>query len=84
MSYKSESSLIFFFDLPVISEEQNPTLTAAITENKLNSAISRLKANKSPSLDGFPSEWYKKSRPEFILILLLACDTSLTEAKMPL
>ena len=32
-------------NLPVLSEEQNQILTAAVTEKELNSAISKLKAN---------------------------------------
>lgn len=48
-------------NLPVLAEEQNQILTAAVTETELNSDISRLKANKSPGPDGFPSEWYKAS-----------------------
>lgn len=43
-------------NLPVISEQQNEILTAPVTEIELNSAISTLKANKSPGPDGFPSE----------------------------
>ena len=40
----------------IVSEEQNQILTAAVTEKELNSAISKLKANKSPAPDGLPSE----------------------------
>lgn len=46
-------------NLPVLSEEQNQTLTAAVTKTDLNSAIARLKANKSPGPYGFLLEWYK-------------------------
>lgn len=46
-------------NLPVLSEEQNQTLTAAVTKTGLNSAITRLKANKSPGPYGFLSKWYK-------------------------
>lgn len=66
-----------------MTEEQNQTLIAEITETELNNAISRLKANKSPGPDGYPSEWYKTFRSELTPSLLRACNTSLTEAKIP-
>lgn len=70
-------------NLPVMTEEQNQTLITEISEIELNNAISRLKANKSPGPDGFPSEWYKTFSSELIPGLLRACNTSLLEAKMP-
>lgn len=48
-----------FLSLPTSLEDQNTELIAEITEKELNSAMSRLKANKTPGTDGFPSEWYK-------------------------
>lgn len=70
-------------NLPVITVEQNQTLSAVITETELNNTISRLKTKKSPGPDDFSSEWYKTFRSELIPILLQACNTSLMEAKMP-
>ncbi len=46
-------------DLPSICKMQNNSLTADITKEEIQDAISRLKANKSPSSDGFPSESYR-------------------------
>lgn len=57
-------------------------MTAAITEIELNGAISRLKANKSPGPDGFPSDWYKAFRTELLPSLLRACNTVLKDSKM--
>lgn len=67
-----------------LSEEQNKLLTDAVTESELNSAISRLKANKSPGPDGLPSEWYKAFRCELMPVLLRACNTTLENGIMPL
>lgn len=77
------SEFLKSLNLPELSEEQNQILTAAITETELNSAISRLKTNKSPGPDGFPSEWYKTFRFELISNLLRACNITLKDAKMP-
>lgn len=54
-------------NLPVVSEEQNKILAAAVTETEVNCAISRLKANKSPGPDGFPSERYKAFENAFLV-----------------
>lgn len=70
-------------NLPAMSGEQNEILSAPITEIELNKAISTLKANKSPGPDGFSSEWYKAFRAELMPTLLQACNTTLTDAKMP-
>jgi len=58
-------------NLPTVSEEHNTIMTAAITETELSGAISRLKTNKSPGPDGFPSDWYKAFRTELLPIAFL-------------
>lgn len=45
--------------LASIGEEQNIIMTQNITEKELDEAIQMLKMNKSPGIDGFPSECYK-------------------------
>lgn len=37
-----------------------------ITEGKLRKAISRLKSNKSPGLDGYMAQQYKEFKDELI------------------
>lgn len=43
----------------------------------------RLKSNKTPGSDGFPSEWYKTFREELTLRLLNYFNLTLTQGKMP-
>lgn len=52
-------SFLDSFNLPTITQEQNKTLTADITEKEVKAAISRLKPCKSPGSDSFTAEWYK-------------------------
>lgn len=78
------NKLLNTLNLPTLSKEQNKLLTDTVTESELNSAISRLKANKSPGPDGLPSEWYKALRCELVPVRLRACNTTLENNVMPL
>ena len=69
--------------LPSVSEEENKTLISDITIEELNSAISRLKASKSPGTDGFTAEWYKALREQMAPILLRTFNWVLQEKKIP-
>ena len=69
--------------LPVLSSEQSNNLIAEITEEEVNKAVSRLKANKSPGPDGFPSEWYKTFISELIPTLLNTFNAALKDGKLP-
>ena len=46
--------------LPPISIEQKDMLDAQITDEEIRATISSMKTGKSPGLDGFPVEYYKK------------------------
>lgn len=70
-------------DLPSIGEQHNRALVAEITAQELNSAISRLKANKAPGTDGYPSEWYKTFRPQITSMLLNCFNHTLKTGEAP-
>lgn len=53
--------------------------TKILRQGEMQNAISRLKANKSPGLDGFPSEWYRNFTSELTPILLQTCNIVLLE-----
>lgn len=53
---------LFGLNLPQIGEEQNNQIVSEITQEEINTAISKLKNNKSPGADGYTSEWYKVFR----------------------
>lgn len=58
-------------------------LISNITKKELGAAISRLKSNKMPGSDGFPSECYKTFGEELTLLLLNSFSLTLTEGKLP-
>ena len=57
-------------DLPSIGKVQNERITAKITRDEIHKAIGKLKTNKAPGSDGFPSEWYTKLEKELSPLLL--------------
>lgn len=76
-------SFLASLHLPSVSEEENKTLISEITIEELNSAISRLKAGKTPGTDGFTAEWYKALREQLAPILLRTYNWILQEKKIP-
>uniref|UniRef100_A0A3B4EY79 Reverse transcriptase domain-containing protein n=1 Tax=Pundamilia nyererei TaxID=303518 RepID=A0A3B4EY79_9CICH len=70
-------------DLPSIGELQNKKLMAEITVEELHKAISRLKANKAPGADGYPSEWYKAFRTQVTPVLLNCFNHTLRTGVAP-
>ena len=59
----SEEETDAFFsglEIPTISDEQKERLDAPLTEDEIRATIRAMKPGKSPGLDGFPVEYYKK------------------------
>lgn len=84
LAYENQTkTFLESLNLTKLSSNHNSGLMTEITEEELNEAISRMKANKSPGPDGFPSEWYKTFRSELVPSLLLTLNTALKEGKIP-
>lgn len=70
-------------NLPRITEEQNEALTAEITDEEINKAVSNLKASKSPGADGYTAEWYRSLKVILIPLLRKAFNWVSKEGKIP-
>lgn len=89
--YKSEinpkvSDYEAFFskiDLPELSMDQKDYLDSPITVEEVKSAILSMKARKSPGLDSFPSEYYKRYVDKLAPILVTVFKESFLFGKLP-
>lgn len=77
------NSFLDALDLPTLTEDQNQVLVSEITESELMQTINKLKTNKSPGSDGYPTEWYKAFKKELIPMLLTTCNWALKKAETP-
>lgn len=78
------SDFLASLDLPSVGTEQNRIMTQEITEEEINKAISRLKANKMPGADGYASEWYKTFRETLVPLLKKCFNYVLRGGETPL
>lgn len=76
-------TLLKSLNLPKLTEAENKALASQMTKEEIHSAITRLKANKSPGTDGFSLEWYKRLKEDLTPILLKAVIWVLTNGENP-
>ena len=59
-------------------------LEGALTENELGNALKHMKHNKTPGIDGFPSEFYKIFWRYLKSCVFKALNDSMDKGKLPL
>ncbi len=70
-------------NFPKLTEEQGKKLDEAITEQEVRDAILSLKVGKSPGLDGFPVEYYKRFIYTLAPILTNVYTEAFSSGKLP-
>ncbi len=70
-------------NLPTVTESQNKAFASQITKEEIYAAIARLKANKSPGMDGFTTEWYKSLKEALTPVLLRTFNWVLLKGETP-
>lgn len=76
-------SFLAKLNLPKVTDKQNEQLISEITSKEINLAISKLKTNKTPGADGYPSEWYKTYREILIPVLQKTFNWVLKKGEIP-
>ena len=71
------------YNFPKLNREEIENLNRPITSMEIEPEIRDLTANKSPSPDGFTSEFYQKFREELTPILLKLFQKIAEEGKLP-
>ena len=66
-----------------LSQQEKNFLETAITKEELDLALSQMKNNKSPGLDGYSPEFFKKFWPQLGWFFLDSINTSFTLGRLP-
>ncbi len=70
-------------NLPKLTKEQGKQLDVVITEQEVRDAVLPLKVGKSPGLDGFPVEYYKRFINTLAPILTNVYTEAFSSGKLP-
>ena len=71
------------YNLPKLNQEEIENLNRPITSTEIETLIRNIPANRSPGLEAFTAEFYKKFREELTPILLKLFQKIAEEGKLP-
>ena len=78
------SDILAQYAINKLKKNEADTLDGALTENELGNALRHMKHNKTPGIDGFPSEFYKVFWKHLKHCILKALNNSFQKGKLPL
>ena len=70
-------------DRPSLGTKQNEHITAKITIDEIQKAMTHLKSSKAPGCDWYPSEWYKKLSEELTPLFNTTFNWIVTNDRIP-
>ena len=78
------SDMLGQYSINKLDINEASTLEGALTEIELGKALKNMKHNKTPGIDGFPSEFYKVFWKRLKFCVLNALNDSLARGRLPL